>query len=116
MGSQYSTSAHTGMPWGLHVWALHITNLLARCPGETYVPYPLPRANLWTKMSMSNGVDLDSALCGPARTRKVLRNKTILCRYKAMKVCLGARGQTSHGLTLEESDTSENRLTKCLKN
>lgn len=60
-------------------------------------------------------MDLDSALCGPARTCDVLRNKIILCRYKAMKVCLGARGQTSHGLTLEESDMFKNRLTKCLK-
>lgn len=31
------------------------------------------RAKFWTKMNRSNGMDLDSALCDPARTREVLR-------------------------------------------
>lgn len=37
-------------------------------------------------------------------------------RDSQIPVCeLRARGRSSHGLTLEESGMSENRLTKCVK-
>lgn len=52
---------------------LQITNLLAHCPRETYVPYPLPR-------EPSSGLKWAWA---------TMWTWTLLCRYKAMKVCLG---------------------------
>lgn len=85
-------------------------------PQGDLVPYRLPRelssGLRWTGATVWTWILL--CVVQPEHA-KFLGNKIILCRYKAMKVCLGARGQTSHGLTLEESDASENWLTKCLK-
>lgn len=103
---EVSTAQRADVPWGLHVrtgtglshyfkegYAAHraqqvaqlslglqmiqpplqITNLLAHCPRETYVPYPLPR-------EPSSGLKWAWA---------TMWTWTLLCRYKAMKVCLG---------------------------